>query len=217
MSTRIKDFLYDFLKDKHVAIYHIQSKDLHNYYKKYCAEKSFSNVEVENIMSFGSTLGWCRIAGASRKNKSWPGVVGSRATWTFHVATVKTALGPTNMSSTSVTSTMTSSGASTTVPIITTNASPIAAPIMTSTPIGPNTPTPTARTTTATLVSTTTPVVATSVNRVEINIMDDDESEPKFKKPKTEPSARLKNLEDCKQYITQDEYDRKKDEILATI
>ena len=47
MSIRIKDFLYDFLKDKHVAIYHIQSKDLHNYYKKYCAEKSFSNVEVE--------------------------------------------------------------------------------------------------------------------------------------------------------------------------
>ena len=199
-----------------MAIYHIKSKDLHNYYKKYCAEKSFSNVEVENIMSFASTLGKYNIDGASRKNKSWPG--GKKAaTWFFDVAKVKTALGPTKLSSTSVTSTMTSSGASTTVPIITTNASPIAAPIMTSTPIGPNTPTPTARTTTATLVSTTTPVVATSVNRVEINIMDDDESEPKFKKPKTEPSARLKNLEDCKQYITQDEYDRKKDEILATI
>ena len=199
-----------------MAIYHIKSKDLHNYYKKYCAEKSFSNVEVENIVSFGSKLGWSKIYGCSRSNMSWPGV-GTKPTWTFDVAKMKTALGPTNMSSTSVTSTMTSSGASTTVPIITTNASPIAAPIMTSTPIGPNTPTPTARTTTATLVSTTTPVVATSVNRVEINIMDDDESEPKFKKPKTEPSARLKNLEDCKQYITQDEYDRKKDEILATI
>ena len=62
------------------------------------------------------------------------------------------------------------------------------------------------------------PVLATPVKQpIMINITDDDESEPEPKKMKTEPSARFKNLEDCKQYITQDEYDRKKAEILATI
>lgn len=197
MASRIKDFLYDFLKnvsEERTAIYCIESRDLYDHYTKYCDEKSSSNVsssnvDVKSIMSFASTLGKYNIDGASRKNKSWPG--GKKAaTWFFDVAKVKTALDPTNVSSMSVTSTPT-----TTPPTIVTAA-------------------PTAQTPT---VQAVTPVVATPVQPVVVNLIDDDESEPKCKKTKTEPSVRLKNLEECKQYITSDEYDRKKAEILATI
>ena len=171
MSTdRIKDFLYDFLKDvdeKATPLYRINSQGLFDHYQKYCNKNSLDvGTSKSDHMSFGSRLGRWKsrnnIDGCSQANKKKQGhgIKGTESTWTFDVAKVKSALDP-NVSSKSVTSTMTSSRAS---------------------------------------VS-----------------MDDDESEPKCKKTKTEPSVRLKNLEECKQYITSDEYDRKKAEILATI
>ncbi len=183
MASRIKDFLYDFLKDvnkERTAIYCIESRDLYDHYTKYCDEKSSStvsssnvsssNVDVKSIMSFASTLGKYNIDGASRKNKSWPG--GKKAaTWFFDVAKVKTALDPTNVSSMSVTSTPT-----TTPPTIVTS---------TPTTIPPTivTAAPTAQTPT---VQAVTPIVATPVQPVVVNLIDDDESEPESKKMKKE-------------------------------
>jgi hypothetical protein len=193
MSTRrIKDFLYDFLKDVDEydgdgkpIICHITSIDLHNHYMTYCNENSI--LDVENKYGLGTKIGKANIDGCSRNNKWVPSLRTIKSTWTFHVAKVKAALKRTNVS-TSVPSTM-----------------------------PPTTTPPTAITAAPTVPLAPIPVLATPVKPIMINIMDDDESEPKFKKTKTESSVRFENLEKCKQYITSDEYDRKKAEIIATI
>ena len=94
-------------------------------------------------MSFASTLGKYGIDGASRTNKSWPGS-GKAATWFFDVAKVKTALDPTNVSSTSVTSTPT------TTPTTVVTAAPTVQTITTAIPT----------------VQAVTPVVATPVQPI---------------------------------------------------
>ena len=206
MSTRrIKDFLYDFLKDVDEydgdgkpIICHITSIDLHNHYKTYCNKNSI--LDVEDKYGLGTKIGLAKIDGCSRSTMWVPSFRTNKSTWTFHVATVKAALDPTKMSSTSVTSTM----PPTTTPPTAVTAAPTAQtitalPTVQAVPLAPS------------------PFLATPVQPVVVNLIDDDESEPEPKKMKTEPSARLKNLEDCKQYITQDEYDLKRDEIIATI